>query len=84
MKFCSLAIISDPSPNDLIIKFTNAIFDVQKIENKRSDENGDLLSINMENIQQPKQNISIKSVALKMLALKVAAYLKWNLGSFSK
>lgn len=80
--FVRFSLISDPSPNDLIIKFTNAIFDVQKIENKRNDENGDLLSINMENLQQQKQNISIKSVALKMLALKVAAYLKWNLGTF--
>ncbi|XP_044263221.1 integrator complex subunit 8 [Tribolium madens] len=64
----------DPSPTELIAKFSDAIADT--LRNRLETENGEMLIESMhENVKQPAKNI-----ALKILSLKVAAFIKWDLG----
>lgn len=69
--------ILDPSPTELINKFTTAIFECAKNYVKRELENGEFV-YNIDISHEQNLN-SRKMVALKILALKVAAYIKWNL-----
>ncbi|XP_076267977.1 integrator complex subunit 8 isoform X1 [Rhynchophorus ferrugineus] len=62
---------ADPSPTDLITKFYDAT--VMTLRNKIEPENLDGVEGNSE-VKHP-----IKNIALKILSLKVAAFLNWNL-----
>lgn len=70
---------TDPSATDLILKFSTVIFELQKID-KKPEENNEIIAVQNENSQQSKPAYSLKTIALKMLALKVAAFLNWDLG----
>lgn len=66
----------DPSPTDLITKFYDAI--AMTLRNRIDSENVEPISVDGDNeikIKHPSKNI-----AMKILSLKVAAYLNWNLG----
>lgn len=73
-----LSFYLDPSPSDLIVKFYSVIGELYKIE-KKPEENNEGPPGHNENLTPPKQISSLKVVALKLLALKVAAFLNWNL-----
>ncbi|GJQ85413.1 hypothetical protein Trydic_g23844 [Trypoxylus dichotomus] len=69
----------DPSPVELINKFALAIFESFKNEVKRPEVEGcDPNVLNESNPEAPTKYTK-KTVALKILALKVAAYIKWDL-----
>ncbi|KAF5275218.1 hypothetical protein FQR65_LT04252 [Abscondita terminalis] len=65
----------DPSPIELINKFISVVYESTSIIKRVELENGDFKDGIIEN-----QNVcSLKHLALKLLSLKVIAYLKWNL-----
>jgi integrator complex subunit 8 len=66
--------LADPSPTDLIVKFL-AIAPYTKEAESKQNENEP--PENKNEISGSKR--SYKYLALKILALKVAAFLKWNL-----
>lgn len=68
-----IQIFLDPSPIDLIAKFHEVILETLR---NRPEIESDI--INVEQDVETKQ--LAKSLALKILSLKVAAFLKWNLG----
>ncbi|XP_030752565.1 integrator complex subunit 8 [Sitophilus oryzae] len=64
---------ADPSPTDLITKFYDAI--VMTLKNKAEPENIETAEGNNEvTVKHP-----IKNIAMKILSLKIAAFLNWNL-----
>lgn len=66
-------IISDPSPTDLIIKFIS-------INNEQKDNDIKMVETDSSDLKpNSHKKSSYRSVALKILSLKVAAHLKWNL-----
>lgn len=67
-------IFSDPSATDLIKKFHEVI--IEDVQNKLE------VTEEVVNVDTPgdKPKDSAKSIALKILSLKVAAFLKWNKG----
>lgn len=75
----------EPSPTDLIIKFTNAVLDSIKNENsgaaiKRNEtEPSDLIENGNGEVMKSKPQDTLKNLALKILSLRIAAFLKWNL-----
>lgn len=73
--------LTDPSPSDLIVKFYSVIGELYKIEKKPEENNEGPPGLN-DSLVPPKQISSLKVIALKMLALKVAAYLNWDLSKF--
>lgn len=82
-KFHSHIIIcnfTDPSPIDLITIFFNAMLESLKNEIKPAIdlENGEQLGSG-DNYVDAHFKSSLKNLALKILSLKVAAHLKWNL-----
>lgn len=64
---------TDPSPTDLIIKFMTINSDQKETELKAIDTEANDVKSNGIN------KWSHKNLALKILSLKVAAYLKWDL-----
>lgn len=66
----------DPSPTELISKFSDAISDT--LRNRLEADNGEVIVVEsmQDNMKHPAKNI-----ALKILSLKVAAFIKWNLGT---
>lgn len=68
--------VTDPSPIELITKFYDVISETLKI--RPEVETGEIINIepNGEKSRYPAKNI-----ALKILSLKIAAFLKWNLGT---
>nr|XP_022899838.1 integrator complex subunit 8 [Onthophagus taurus] len=73
----------DPSPIELINKFTIAVFESFKNEARRVEMEG-VEGINVplnENNPDIPNRYSKKNIALKILSLKVAAYIKWNIVS---
>lgn len=69
---------SDPSPTDLIIKFMTISSDQKETETKAIDAESNDVKPNGA-IQ-----LSHRNLALKILSLKVAASLKWNLDILEK
>ncbi|KAL3287790.1 hypothetical protein HHI36_002253 [Cryptolaemus montrouzieri] len=67
----------DPTPIDLITKFFDVIHDTLRIQNEADTETN---SINNVDISQERPKHPAKNIALKLLSLKVAAYIKWDLG----
>nr|CAI5853943.1 unnamed protein product [Callosobruchus analis] len=63
--------IPDPSPLELITKFYDVINESQK---NRSEID------RLEDVEYIEEKFSTKSIALKILSLKIVAHLKWNLG----
>ncbi|VEN57796.1 unnamed protein product [Callosobruchus maculatus] len=63
--------IPDPSPLELITKFYDVINESQK---NRSEID------HLENVDYIEEKYSTKSIALRILSLKIVAHLKWNLG----
>lgn len=64
----------DPSPTDLIIKFLSIHNEQKDQETKASDAESDIV--------KPDDGVgkrSLKNLALKILSLKIAAFLKWDL-----
>lgn len=71
---------ADPTPIELIHKFTLAIFESFKNDVKRPDvENCEASASNNECNPEQTTKFTKKTIALKILALKVAAYIKWDL-----
>lgn len=64
----------DPTPNELIIKFTTAVYESFKNEVKRELEPSETQHLEVE----PVLRHSLKNIALKILSVKVASYIKWN------
>lgn len=75
--------ISDPSPIDLITIFFSAMLESLKNEIKPAIdvENGEQL-VTGDNCVEVHFK-SLKNLALKILSLKVAAHLKWNLSKYN-
>lgn len=72
-------IILDPNATELITKFTTSVLDsikndVKLIEDEQREGNA-------ENLVDIKPRDTLKNLALKILSLKIAAHLKWNLGN---
>ncbi|KAG5899842.1 hypothetical protein JTB14_012313 [Gonioctena quinquepunctata] len=65
---------ADPPPSELITKFYDVISETLRINPE--SENGEIINVET-NIGKTKS--PAKTVALKILSLKVGAYLKWNL-----
>jgi integrator complex subunit 8 len=65
----------DPSPTDLIVKFLSIAPDTKEAESKQSETESSESNKN----EVPGTKRSYKYLALKILALKVAAFLKWDL-----
>lgn len=72
---------ADPTPIELINKFTIAIFESFKNEVKRPEVEGcdPIILIGENNTERLTTKYSKKSIALKILSLKVAAFIKWDL-----
>lgn len=68
-------IVTDPSPIELITKFYDVISETLKI--RPEIETGEIINIEP-NGEKPRH--PAKNIALKILSLKIAAFLKWNLG----
>lgn len=66
----------DPSPIDLITKFYDAI--AMTLRNRMEPES--LEAVTLEGASEVKLKHPAKNIAMKILSLKVAAYLNWNLG----
>nr|CAD7589445.1 unnamed protein product [Timema genevievae] len=66
----------DPSPTDLIVKFLLIVPEQKEVEVKPNVEGEIVEAIKTEETTIKRNR---KSLALKILALKVAAYLKWDL-----
>lgn len=64
----------DPSPTDLIVKFLSIAPEIKDIENKGNDT--EAIEVKKEDVVNKR---SLKNLALKILSLKVAAFLKWDL-----
>ncbi|CAH0550288.1 unnamed protein product [Brassicogethes aeneus] len=65
----------DPSPTELITKFYDVISDI--LRTKIENENIEIIRVDPPEEVRPKQ--SAKNIALKILSLRVMAFLKWNL-----
>lgn len=70
--------VLDPSPTDLMIKFMTINSDQKETELKAIDVESNDIKPNVTN------KWSHKNLALKILSLKVAAYLKWDLDILEK
>lgn len=67
----------DPSPIELITKFFDVINDSMKIQNEA--ENSEANTANSVDISNEKRKYLNKNIALKLLSLKIAAFMKWDL-----
>ncbi|XP_017782006.1 PREDICTED: integrator complex subunit 8 [Nicrophorus vespilloides] len=67
----------DPTPIELITKFTTAIYESMKYEVKKPEAESNDLGNSLE-ISDSQPKLSLRVIALKILTLKVASYLKWN------
>ncbi|XP_021913998.1 integrator complex subunit 8 isoform X2 [Zootermopsis nevadensis] len=65
-----------PSPTDLIVKFLSITPDTKEAESKQSENESPESNKN----EVPGNKRGYKFLALKILSLKVAAFLKWDLG----
>ncbi|KAK9890977.1 hypothetical protein WA026_013315 [Henosepilachna vigintioctopunctata] len=68
----------DPSPIELVSKFFDVINDTLKIQNEA--ESVDANNVNNVDLSVERPSHPAKNIALKLLSLKIAAYIKWNLG----
>ncbi|XP_044746312.1 integrator complex subunit 8 [Coccinella septempunctata] len=68
----------DPTPVELITKFFDVISESMKIQNE--SDNGETNNMNTVDISSEKPKYSNKNIALKLLSLKIVAYIKWDLG----
>lgn len=77
---------SDPSPVDLINTFFNAMLEFLKIKMKPPIdlENGGEHGSVGELYSDEQLKSFLRNLALKVLSLKVAAYIKWNLSKKTK
>lgn len=74
--FVLISIIDlEPSATDLICKFITSVLDSVKNDIKRAEEEPG----SVENILELKPKDSLKNLALKILCLKIAAHMHWNL-----
>lgn len=73
--------ILDPSPIELINKFSIAIFESSKNDAKRPElDNPETQKFPINDRVVEQHCNSKKNMALKILTLKVLAYVKWNIG----
>nr|XP_023030206.1 integrator complex subunit 8 [Leptinotarsa decemlineata] len=70
---------ADPPPSELITKFYDVISETLRIN--PDNENGEIINVDT-NVGKSKS--PARTVALKILSLKVGAYLKWNLVQIRK